>query len=101
MKFFSDVVQLVNTTYTNDDVGQKIGTDTMTTVFCDVRSIPQSEYFNTAKQNIKACYVLIVKQCDYNNQMKVVYNSKPYHVYRTYMTTDECIELYVEEKGGV
>ena len=96
---FSDVVSLVTTTYAKDELGQEIGTDTLETVFCNVKSIPQNEFFNTAKQNIKACYVLIVKQCDYSNQTKVIYNSNTYHVYRTYMIDNENIELYVEEKG--
>lgn len=101
MSNFNDVVNLVTTTYTTDDLGQEIGTDATELVFCNVKSIPQNEFFKTAKQGIRAAYVFIVKQCDYNNQLKVIYNYNTYHVYRTYMIDNENIELYVEEKGVI
>lgn len=100
MPLFNDVCTLITKTYTSDALGQEIATETSEDIFCNVKSVPQNEFFKTARQGIKAKYVLIVRQVDYSDQIKVSYNNHIYHVYRTYMTDNENIELYVEEKGG-
>ena len=97
---FNDVLELLTITYTVDALGQQLPQETAETIFCRLKSIPSQEYFNTAKQGIKSRYIFIVKQCDYNDQIKVRYKNKIYHVYRTYEIDREEIELYVEIKGG-
>ncbi|WML38702.1 phage head closure protein [Neobacillus sp. OS1-2] len=70
-------------------------------VFCEKKSVPQSEFFAAGQSGIKASCVLIVHTMDYQEETKVKYRDKIYSIYRTYETKDEKIELFCEVKAGV
>jgi SPP1 family predicted phage head-tail adaptor len=88
-------------TVTEDALGQKDSTEEFSRqVFCQKKSIPQNEFFQAGQSGIKASFILIVHQLDYDDEVKLSYNGKVFHIYRTYERNDEKIELYCEVKAN-
>lgn len=76
--------------------------ETSSEVFCDVRSITQTEWFEAGRSGIEhPAYIFVMNRNEYNGERIVEYNSQRYGVYRTYAGRNEDIELYVEVKGGL
>ncbi len=97
----NDILLFPAVTTTKDELGQVEETETYSRqVFCQNKSIPQSEFFQAGQSNIKASRVLIVHILDYQEERKVKYREKEYSIYRTYERDDEKIELYCEVKVG-
>lgn len=96
----SDVISLITETYTSDVYGNQVSTETDSQVFCEVRSISQSEFFAGGETGHRPVYRFDVFFGDYNNQQIVTYKNKRYYIYRVYQNNDIC-ELYAEERGGV
>ncbi|PGC59216.1 phage head-tail adapter protein [Bacillus toyonensis] len=69
-------------------------------VFCEKKSVSQSEFFQAGQNGFKPKCVLIVYTLDYQEEQKVKYREKEYSIYRTYERDDEKIELYCEVKKG-
>lgn len=69
-------------------------------VFCEKKSIPQSEFFSAGQSGIKPNCILIVNVFDYQEETKIKYKDKIYSVYRTYEKNDETLELYCEVRAG-
>lgn len=95
----TDVLTLVTRTITTDTYGNETVQETDKTVFCEVYSITQSEFFAAADTQLNPEYRFTVFFGDYNGQEIVKYNGARYAVYRTYRTGDY-LELYVERKIG-
>lgn len=96
----SSVISLVSESYTQDTIGQYIATETLRQVYCDVRSMYRSEWFEAGRDGLQPAYVFTMFAPDYSGEKIVEYNGKRYGVYRTYVGRNETLELYVEEKGG-
>jgi SPP1 family predicted phage head-tail adaptor len=98
---FNDILFFPIVTFTKDELSQIEETEVFSRqVFCEKKSVPQSEFFQAGQSGIKASYVLIVNFYDYQNETKVKYCDKVYHIYRTYERQDEKVELYCEVKSG-
>lgn len=97
----STVINLVSETYTQDSIGQFVSAETTRQVYCDVRSVYRSEWFEAGRDGIKPAYVFTMFAPDYEGEKIVEYNGGRYGVYRTYVGRNETLELYVEEKGGL
>ena len=97
----SNVIYLVNETYTKDATGQSIAAETRREVYCDVRSITRTEWFEAGRAGLQPGYVFIMFAPDYQGEKIAEYNGHRYGIYRTYIGRNERIELYVEEKGGL
>ena len=73
-----------------------------TEVFCDVRSITRTEWFNAGRNGIQHPeFVFVINRNEYNGEKIVQYKDQFYGVYRTYEAKNENLELYVEAKGGL
>lgn len=84
-----------------DDLGQIIEVeDYKKMVFCQKKSVPQSEFFTAGQNGIKAECVLIVNTLDFNSEKKVKYKETIYDIYREYERKDERIELYCMVKAN-
>lgn len=97
----SNVIYLVSETKTQDSIGQFVSAETNRQVFCDVRSISRAEWFDAGRNGFQPSYLFIMFAPDYEGEKIVEFNGKRYGVYRTYLGSNEQIELYCEEKGGV
>ena len=87
-----DTLFLLQTTYEKDKYGQDIPLNTEREVFCKVGSVSRSEFFNAGRNGLNPQFTFTVFKGEYQGQS--------YAIYRTYMTDDDYIELYVERKGG-
>ena len=96
----NDVLVLFETTYTANKYGVDVPTNTRKEVFCDCQSVSRSEFFNAGRNGLNPQFVFTVFAGDYNNETMCEYRGETYGIYRTYLTDDDYIELYVERKGG-
>lgn len=96
----TDVLKLVSRITSIDQYGNETYTETKKTVFCEVDSITQSEFFAAQDTELNPEYRFRVFFGDYSGEDIIEYNGKRYSVYRTYRTSDY-MELYCERKVGV
>ncbi len=97
----SEVITLVSQTYTQDDIGQQVPAETERQVYCNVSSITMNEWYEAGRNGLQPQYKFTMFRYDYSGEQIAVYKEKKYSIYRTYVRTDEMIELYVEEQVGV
>lgn len=96
----SDVINLCSIVQEQDDYGIWNETVTKTQVMCQVASVTQKEFFEAGRSGLNPAYKFTMFFADYNNEPIIEYNGDTYAVYRTYLTRNDKIELYVERKGG-
>lgn len=96
----SDVLTLISVAYTTDGIGQRIPTETEKQVYCKVRSVSQSEWFEAGRNGLKAELQATMFAYDYSGEEICEYNGKRYGIYRTYLRGTDEIELYLERKAG-
>lgn len=96
----SNTIDLIAVTYTQDSYGVMRPTEESTTVFCEVNSVTQTEFFNGGASGFKPEYRFTVFSYDYSNQKELEFNGVRYVVYRTYIGKFDNIELYCERKTG-
>lgn len=96
------MISLVNFDHEQDKNGVWKETEVKTEVYCDVRSITQTEWFNAGRNGIEhPSFVFVMNRNEYDGQEAVEYNGQLFGVYRTYMARNENLELYCEAKGGL
>ena len=95
----TDVITLVTQNVTTDDYGIEEVTETERTIFCEVDSITQSEFYSAANTELNPEYKFTIFFGDYANEEVVIYNGNRYAIYRTFRTGDD-LELYAERKIG-
>lgn len=95
----TDVIQLITQTISRDDYLNEVATESKKTVFCEVDSISQSEFYAAANAELNPEYRFTVFFGDYDGQSVVEYHGERYAIYRTYRTGDD-LELYTERKTG-
>lgn len=96
----TDVITLITQTITTDKYGNEVAKETERTVFCEVDSISQTEFYAAANTELNPEYKFTIFFGDYEGEEVVVFNGARYSVYRTYRSGDN-LELYAERKIGV
>lgn len=96
----SNVLYLLTKTYTEDNLKQRIPTETSRKVFCDVSSVSQSEFFEAGRNGLKAAFQVTMFAYDYHGEQECLYGGVRYSIYRTYRRQDDDIELYLEKRVG-
>lgn len=97
----STPITLVAVAYATDLIGQRVETESTRTVYCNLRSVTRQEWKNAGEMGLKPSYTATMFTYDYEGEQIVQIGEKRYGVYRTYLTTNDQIELYLEEKAGV
>ena len=95
----TDVITLITQTITTDKYGNEEATEMEKTVFCEVDSISQTEFFAAENTELNPEYKFTIFFGDYDGQDLVKFNGARYSVYRTYRTGDN-LEMYTERKIG-
>lgn len=95
-----DILVLFTTTYTKNQYGVDVATHERKEVFCKCESVSRSEFFNAGRNGLNPQFVFTMFAADYDNETVCEYHGETYGIYRTYLTDDDYIELYVERKGG-
>lgn len=96
----SNVIKLIKAVQTQDEYGVWRETLTSRQVFCDVRSVNRSEFFEAGRSGLNPEFVFTVFFADYEDETLLEFDSKTYSIYRTYLTRSDTLELYAERKGG-
>lgn len=92
-------ITLIGKTYTEDEIGQLIPTETEVKVFAYVRDVSQTESARPIEGLIPS-KVFDVRVNEYNDEEDVEYKGVRYHIYRTYMDDDSRMELYGGKRTG-
>ncbi|MBR3125095.1 MAG: phage head closure protein [Mogibacterium sp.] len=105
---FDDVITLIKPAggYVKDSVGNQIPNDPVrTTVFCRVRSITRSEYYQAAQTDLHPEYTFVLSHYkDWHGEREIEYidwtgQKKIYDVIRTYRVPDtDRLELTAQER---
>jgi len=97
----NDILQFPILSTSKDELGQIIESrDYKRTVFCQKKSVSQSEFFNAGQSGFKPEVVLIVNTLDYRDEKKVKFKDKVYDIYRQFDRPDERTELYCLVKAN-
>lgn len=96
----SEVITLIGSTKTQNAYGVWVETKTLKNVFCQVDSVTRAEFFEGGRNGLNPEFRFTMFFGDYEGEREVIFNGKPYSVYRTYHGRTDEIELYVERKGG-
>lgn len=93
---------LLATTYTQDDIGQHIAdASDECRVTCTVSSATRAEWYAVGQQDIRPEYVCkLAYDGDYQDEPAARLDGKIYDIYKTYLTKDGGIELYLKRREG-
>lgn len=96
------MIELVTVTREQDEYGVWRPTEEPKTkqIYCQVDSVTQTEFFEAGRNGLNPEFRFTVFFGDYSNEPIVIYKGNRYAVYRTYLTRNDRLELYVERKGG-
>ena len=92
----NELLTLINSDYTVDEIGQEVPTATEREIFCEVKSAGRQEFFAAAQSGIRPEYVFIIWADDYQGEQNCRYCGETFNIYRTYKK-DERLELYVKK----
>lgn len=102
-----DVLILRSLSFTEDEHGNQIEEATERRVFCQVRNLTRSEFYQAAQTDLHPQYVFTISHFrDYLGEKEVKYTdwtgeTKLYDVIRTYRVPDsDVVELTVQERIG-
>lgn len=95
-------ITLISITYETDQIGQRIQSEEATrTLICTLHSITRMEWQSAAQQGLQPeCMVKLSSSDDYEGELIAKMNNVRYSIYRTYMTEDGGIELYLRKDVG-
>lgn len=96
---------LLSTTITYDDIGNPVETPNNIDIFCDVKSISKTEFYNAAANGLKPEYIFVVHPYEYNGETYVLFSENEstkqrYKVIKTYKVNMEELELTCEKVAG-
>lgn len=89
----NDIIILIQQTHGTDDYGDAVITEQRRTVFCELRSIGQKEFYQAQAVGLQPeVRFVLADYLDYMNESLVEYTGQRYRVLRTYRTGQQ-IEL--------
>ena len=77
-------ITLIQITYKENDMGDKVKVEKKTDVLCEVESVTRSEFYNAAKLDLQPEVVFVVNRYDYEGQMELDYEGVRHDVIRSF-----------------
>ena len=96
----SNIITLIKTSYAYDAIGQAVPVETRRTVYCNLRSVSRGEWSAAGQLGLKPELTATMFAPDYEGEEIAEIDGVRYGVYRTYIGSNESIELYLERKTG-
>jgi len=96
----STPIYLIKQTFTQNEYGVQIATEEKRKVYANVTSVTASEFFDGGRNGFNPEFRMRVFYYDYKDEDILEYNGKRYTIYRTYLSSNDVLELYVERKTG-
>lgn len=84
---YDHVITMVREAYKKDNLRQTIRdpeNDVKTEVFCRLKSITRSEFYQAAVAGLRPEFVFVVHAFEYNGEQRVIFDGQEYQVLRTY-----------------
>lgn len=97
----SRVLTLISKTFRVDGIQQRIAEEVRRDVFCNVRSVSQSEFYAAGAAGFKPQLLVTMFEPEYNGEDECELDGVKYSIYRTYARRNDDLELYLEKKVGV
>lgn len=92
----ADVIDLIKETASAHGVHDSV-TESARTVYCTVQSVTRSEFYNALNAGVQPEFVFkLALSDDYQGERVVRYHGQRFRVVRTYMTSDDGIEITCE-----
>ena len=88
-----DVGYLVTETHTTNSMKDIVTTETQRKVFCNKKSIRQTEFYQAAATALRPELMFEVRTADYSDEAKFKFGAKTYNIIRTYDKDGEITEL--------
>lgn len=95
-----NVIKLISYTQVKDEYGVPRKEYTAREVFCKVHSATRQEFFSGGRNGLNPSYEFTIFRGEYQGETIVEFEGQTYAVYRTYVESNDYIELYVERQGG-
>lgn len=96
-----DILTLISETFTVDELGQRVPAENRREVFCQMKSVSQSEFFGAGQLGLKPEYkAVMTTPLDYGGEEIAEYEGERYAVYRTYAPDGGQLELYLKREAG-
>ena len=92
-------IDLIKEVVTVDNLRMETVTETTRTVFAEIDSISQSEFFAAADADLKPEYRFTVFFADYEGEKLCEFEGDRFAIYRTLRNSDR-VELYAERRAG-
>ena len=98
----STPVELISTPRTQGVDGVwRAGEETARTVFANVKSATQTEFYKGYRNGLNPQFVFTMFRYDYDGESVIEYEGCRYTIYRNYnIPGTDSVELYAERKGG-
>lgn len=90
---FRGVLELIRLYQESDNAGDIEELEVKREVFCNEKSVRQSEFYQAMATGLKPEIVFEIRFDEYNNEKKVRHGNITYDVIRTYSKNQEIIEL--------
>ncbi len=97
----SNILTLLKTTYSKDAIGQQVPAITRREVFCSIKSVSASEFYEAGRAGLNAELRADMFFYDYEGEDEAEFEGRKYGIYRTYRPDMDTIELYLERKVGI
>lgn len=101
----STPIYLLSNEQTQNSNGEYIRSTTSRMVYCNLRSVSRSEWSTAGDFGLRAEYQAIVFGPDYNGEevaeLSLRGERKRFVIYRTYMDSNENLELYLGNRAGI
>ena len=92
-------IKLIGKSYTEDEIGQQIPTETERNIFAYIRDVSQTESARPI-EGLTPSKVFDVHVTEYKSEEDVEYKGIRYRIYRTYLNDDSRMELYGARRTG-
>lgn len=96
----SDVAYLISESYTQNDYGVFEKQTERRRIFCSVTSVTSQEWFEGGRIGLNPQYRFIIYSFEYLGESVIEYRGDLYTIYRTYIRSQDELELYAEKKQG-
>ena len=88
---------LIQQTYTEDEICNQIPTEIKTIIYCGLKSIGRTEFYNAVANGLKPELIFSINKFEYSGEQLIEFEEKRYKVIRTYSENFEEIELTCEK----
>lgn len=94
-----ETLALATVQYKNNEYGVAVKTLSLREIFCKVKEISRSEFYQAKQQNLQAEYMFEIFYADYEHETLLKYDDTIYTIYRTFRRGDR-LEIYAQRRLG-